>query len=490
MSNHRNPFFVGAALAFVAAVTASPAGGQASPKPVSVTLTEFRIQLSRTVVPRGRVVFQVTNRGTVAHDFALVASSRGTRSLRPGQRQSFSVTFTKNGVYRFRSRIPGHAALGMQGDLRVGKGEAPPLRNGTTNAPFKLTLIAQELGSLTHVTAPPGDRERVMLVHRNGLVSLIEGGILQPEPFLDLRDRVRSGYENGLHSIAFAPDYAESGLFYVCYNDLSANLRVVEFRRSEANDAVADPVSRRGVLTVAKPTETHNGGMMQFGPSGNLYVSVGDGGSDPPAIPVGGPAQVLSDPLGSILRIDPRGAQPYAVPDDNPFLAEEGARPEIVAYGLRNPWRFWIDTPTRTMLIGDVGEKTREEINRLPLDRLGLNFGWPCLEGTLATDFASAECEGATFTPPIYEYGYLRPGLCSIIGGVTVRDARLPRLAGLYLWSDLCDGRLRAIHPGAASPSEIPLKQRVPAPTSFGVDSLGRVYVTTLDGRVYRLDPT
>ena len=327
-----------------------------------------------------------------------------------------------------------------------------------------------------------------MRVHRDGLVSLLKGGVVQQEPFLDLRDRVRTGFENGLHSIAFSPDYADSGLFYVSYNDLSANLRLVEFRRSEASEDVAEPASERELLVLVKPTESHNGGMLQFGPDGYLYVAVGDGGSDPPAIPVGARAQVLADPLGSILRIDPHGGDPYGVPADNPFVETDGARPEIVAYGLRNPWRFWIDRQANTMLIGDVGEKSREEIDRLPLDRLGLNFGWPCLEGTLATDFAPAGCTGATFTPPIYEYGY-SPTRCSVIGGVTVRDARLPRVAGLFLWSDLCDGLIRAIHPGAASPSEIPLKQMVPRPTSFGVDSLGRVYVTTLDGRAFRLDP-
>lgn len=473
----------------VAAVAATPAGGQTSAKPVRVTLTEYRVQLSRSVVPRGRVVFQVVNRGSIAHDFTFVAPGRGTRVLRPGQQQAFTVTFTRNGLHRFRSSITGHAALGMQGTLRVGKGKAPPLRSGTTDAPFALTQIAQGLGSLTHVTAPPGDAERLLVAHRDGLVSLLKGGVLQSEPFLDLRDRVRSGYENGLHSLAFAPDYAQSGLFYVAYNDLSANLRVVEFRRSEASPDVADPVSRRRVLTVVKPTETHNGGMLQFGPTGNLYVSVGDGGADPPAIPVGAPAQVLSSPLGSILRIDPRGGRPYAVPSTNPFVDADDALSEIVAYGLRNPWRFWIDARTRTMLIADVGEKAREEINVLPLDRLGLNFGWPCLEGTVVTDFAVDGCDGATLTAPVYEYAYERPSRCSIIGGVTVRDARLPRLAGLYLWSDLCDGVIRAIHPGASKPAEIPLKRRVPAPTSFGVDALGRVHVTTLDGRLFRLDP-
>ena len=474
--------------ATAAAVAAAPAAGQTSSTAIVVTLTEYRIELSRTVASPGRVVFQVTNKGTIAHDFAVVSAGRGTRTLTPGQRQSFSVTLTRRGVHRFRSRIAAHATLGMQGTLRVGKGKAPPQRSGTTAAPFRLTLVADGPTSLTHVAAPPGDAGRVMLVHGDGLVSLLKDGVVQAEPFLDLRDRVQRGFENGLHAIAFAPDYAESGRFYVCYNDLSANLHLVEYRRSEHGPDVADPASARELLVVVKPTETHNGGMLQFGPDGYLYVAVGDGGSDPPAIPVGGPAQVLADPLGSILRIDPRSEEPYGIPSDNPFRDTDGAKPEIVAYGLRNPWRFWIDAQTNTMLIADVGEKQREEINRLPLDRLGVNYGWPCLEGTIIPDFAPSTCTGAMFTAPIYEYAY-SPTSCSIIGGVTVRDVRLPKLAGLYLWTDLCDGVIRAIHPGAATPREIPLKQRVAHPTSFGVDALGRVYVTTLAGQAYRLDP-
>jgi plastocyanin len=146
MSTFRQAAAPVAVLAFVAAAAASPAGGQASPKHVQVTLTEYRIQLSRSVVPRGRVTFQVTNRGSITHDFAF-ATGRGTRSLGPGQRQTFRVTFAKAGIHRYRSRIPGHAALGMQGALRVGKGAAPPLRSGTTAAPFALTPIAEGLGS-------------------------------------------------------------------------------------------------------------------------------------------------------------------------------------------------------------------------------------------------------------------------------------------------------------------------------------------------------
>ena len=240
-----------------------------------------------------------------------------------------------------------------------------------------------------------------------------------------------------------------------------------------------------------KPTADHNGGMLQFGPDGYLYVAVGDGGAEPPVVPVGAYGQTLDDLLGSILRIDPRHGNPYAIPPGNPFAGSAGARPEIVAYGLRNPWRFWIDPQTNQMLIGDVGEGSREEIDRLPLDQLGLDFGWPCREGTTTTpsEIAKpADCETAELTAPIYEYAH-SDRRCSITGGVVARDSRLPDLNGLYLWSDLCDGQLYAVDPQATAITATPLALTVAQPTTFGVDSQQHIYVATAEGTLYRLDP-
>ena len=201
--------------------------------------------------------------------------------------------------------------------------------------------------------------------------------------------------------------------------------------------------------------------------------------------------QTLDDLLGSILRIDPRHGDPYAIPAGNPFVATAGARPEIVAYGLRNPWRFWIDASTNQMLIGDVGEGVREEIDRLPLDHLGLNFGWPCKEGTTTPpdEIAKpASCKTAKLTAPIYEYPHAA-NRCSIIGGVVARDPGLPTVNGQYLWSDLCDGQLYASNPQAPTVTATPLALTVPQPTTFGVDANQHVYVATAGGTVYRLDP-
>jgi glucose/arabinose dehydrogenase len=476
-------------------VVGGAAIGGASPASlprITVTLSDFRIQMSRTVVPRGKVVFVVTNKGAQPHDVVFAKGGR-TRILRSGGKQTITVTFSKPGTYGFFCSVLGHRALGMQGTLRVGPVTAPPKAQSegapgnTASGDLRLTTIATNVSSPTYVAAPPGDEARLMIVQQDGLVVLLKDGVVQNRPFLDLRSSIRAEGEKGLLSIAFAPDYATSGLVYAYYNDLNGDVRVVELRRSDDPD-VSLPAQRE-LLRIIEPTANHNGGMMQFGPGGHLYIAVGDGGANPPTVPVGAFGQTLDDLLGTILRIDPRGGDPYATPAGNPFVSTPDARPEIVAYGLRNPWRFWIDARTNTMLIGDVGESAREEIDRLPLDQLGLNFGWACKEGSItAVEPPPAGCATAALTAPLYEYPHSATR-CSVTGGVVARDPRLPALDGLYLWSDLCDGQLYALDPHGRAIKELPLGVAVKQPTSFGTDALGRIYVTSYTGEVYRLDP-
>jgi len=470
---------VGATL--VAAASSSAASSPAVPT-VSVTLSDFAIRLSVDRVPKGRVSFRVLNRGNVAHDFAI--AGKRTPALAHGGRATLSVVVTEAGAYRFSSSQPGEAAIGMQGSLKAGvRGEkGSPV---VTRSRLQLTPVGTGLGPLTFAAAPPGDPDRLMVVRQDGLVYLFEDGKQADRPFLDMRNVVRAEGEKGLLSIAFSPDYTATGRFYVYYTNRDGNIRVVERRRSTSNPDVADPGGRR-VLALTKQTADHNGGMMQFGPDGNLYVAIGDGGAEPPAIPVGRFGQSLGDLFGTIVRIDPRGGTPYAVPTDNPLVSMEGARPEIVAYGLRNPWRFWIDAKTNAMLIGDVGEGAREEVDRLPLDALGLDFGWPCREGSIVPPKVNLPdgCAGARLTAPLYEYPH-GPKRCSITGGVVARDPRLRALDGLYLWADFCEGRVNALTPKGGV---VPLNLAAQQPTSFGADGLGRVYVTTASGSLLRLD--
>jgi glucose/arabinose dehydrogenase len=338
------------------------------------------------------------------------------------------------------------------------------------------------------VTAPRGDG-RVFVVEQAGTIQVVRSGVQLDQPFLDIRDRVQLGNETGLLGMAFAPDYATSGLVYVYYTARrgSGDVDIVEYRRFAANPDRLDPGSARVVLSIVQPWENHNAGMLQFGPDGMLYIAVGDGDSGV-VNPPGAFAQALDDLLGSILRIDPRQGSPYAIPADNPFLDVPGARGEVWATGLRNPWRFWIDHPTGRMFIGDVGNGEREEIDVVPPGASGLNFGWPCFEGTLAFD-ATATCESPV--PPLVET-FHGLGACSVIGGVVVRDSRLAALDGRYLYGDLCLGRVNAIELDAAGETVTrsdDLGLDVTGLTSFGVDGAARVYLTTLAGDVYRLDP-
>jgi glucose/arabinose dehydrogenase len=479
-------------LGSAAAVLALTLAGAASPGPaktytVQVVARDFSFQLSRRSVPAGSMVrFVVRNRGATVHDF--VVKGRQTRVLRPGKRQAITVRFPRKGTFRFLCSVSGHARLGMKGTFGVATRPAPPPPPPPPVDRSDAAVLAR-VGTFEQpvlVTAPAGD-ERLFVVEQTGAVRIVRGGEILPRPFLDLRGQVTARGEAGLLSIAFAPDYAQSGLLYAFYNARSGpygDIRVSELRRSTDPDA-ADPSSERVLLAIEKPYENHNGGMLQVGPDGYLYVSVGDG--DPGAVhPPGFYAQRRDDLLGNVLRIDPRTGDPYAVPPDNPFLGEDGVRPEVWAYGLRNPWRFWIDAETGWTFIGDVGSTSREEVNLVPRGGSGLNFGWPCFEGTLVFD-EKATCDRPV--SPLLERPTADRG-CALIGGVVVRDPRLPDLIGSYLYGDLCSGSITAIATdGRRVTASDDLGLTVPLLTSFGVDGSGRVYVTSAVGGVYRLDP-
>jgi glucose/arabinose dehydrogenase len=434
------------------------------------------------------VRFVVKNRGVTVHDF--VVNSRRTKKLRPGQSQTITVTFPRKGSYKFLCSISGHARLGMKGMFSVGNGPAPRPAPNPPPVTVSGTAALTRIGTFDYpvlVTAPAGDG-RLFVVEQGGAVRIVSGGEIRPEPFLDLRGQVIASGESGLLAIAFAPNYEQSGLLYAFYNAREGaygDIRISEFRRGSSSPDAVDPSSERVLLTIPKPYENHNGGMLQFGPDGYLYASVGDG--DPGVLhPAGFYSQRLDELLGDILRIDPSKGDPYAVPADNPFVSTAGARPEIWAYGLRNPWRFWIDAETGSMTIADVGSTSREELDIVPRGTSGQNFGWPCFEGSLVFD------AGAVCTLPVApSLEYPRDnGACAVIGGVVTRDPRLPALAGTFLYSDLCTGKLSAatIQAGHVT-STGDLGLEVPIATSFGVDASGRVYVTSETGAVFRLDP-
>ena len=337
-----------------------------------------------------------------------------------------------------------------------------------------------------HVTAPPGDERRVFVVEQTGRIIVVRGGKPLGSPFLDIRSQVESGgNEQGLLSLAFAPDYARTGRFYVYLTDRQGDQRIVEYRRASADRA--DAGSARLVLRMQDPESNHNGGLMLFGPDDLMYVGTGDGGGGGDRHGSRGNGQNLGSLLGKILRIDPRasGGRPYRVPSGNPFAGRAGARPEIYSYGLRNPWRFSFDRSTGDLAIGDVGQGEVEEIDFVRRGKgAGANFGWRVFEGRRR--FSEGE-SAPGHVPPVIEQ-FHRDGNCSITGGVVVRDRALGSLYGRYVFGDFCRGRILSATlkvPRATGLRSTGL--RVSNLSSFGEDARGRVYAVSLSGPVYRL---
>jgi hypothetical protein len=363
-----------------------------------------------------------------------------------------------------------------------------------------------------YVTSPPRD-DRLFVVERTGRVWIWTDGRRLPRPFLDLSKRISvSGYEEGLLSLAFAPDYATSGLLYVDYTDLRHRSVVEEFRRG-VDPNVADPRSARRVLVIPNPTENHHGGLVLFGPDGYLYVGQGDGGTYRDRT---FPAQRLDELHGKILRIDPRrhGGRSYRSPSDNPYVGRPG-RDEVWLSGLRNPWRFAFDPASGALVIGDVGALIAEEIDVAP--RAGMNFGWSCREGRAPYEPGGPPSCGRALAPAVeFVRGSLRAEepdgkepvvtrgrprvsarlttpepLCSVVAGVFVQDPALPSLAGRHLYGDFCETSLRSFRlEGQQAVEQRVVGSGVPLLSSFGVDSAGRVYVTSLTGALYRVKAT
>jgi glucose/arabinose dehydrogenase len=341
----------------------------------------------------------------------------------------------------------------------------------------------QKLGDFDQpvFVAQPGGSEDLYVVEKPGRVRIYSDGAVRPTPALDISDRVSDQGEQGLLSIAFSPSFATDRLVYAYFTDQAGDQRVVEYR--VAADGTIDAGSEREVLLMEDFASNHNGGLLLFGPDDHLYIGTGDGGLSGDTERNG---QDLGSLLGKILRIDPaaQGKRPYGIPADNPFAKRDGARGEVFAYGLRNPWRFSFDPSTGALAIGDVGQSSLEEIDYLPLSAArGANFGWSAFEGT---EQFNSDQEAPGHVPPILTYG--REQGCSITGGYVVRSEQLPALEGRYLYGDFCAGELRSLIPtkgGAEDDRALGLE--VPQLSSFAKDNQGRIYATSLDGPVFEL---
>lgn len=383
--------------------------------------------------------------------------------------------------------------------LLVLAGLAAPAVAQPTGVEVEIELVASGFDRALGLTHAGDGSGRLFVIEQLGAVRVIRNGQVEPEPFLDLRDTVACCGENGLLGLAFHPRFPADDRIFVHYSGSGGETRIVEMRTTAGGER-ADPSTARTLLTVAQPFQNHNGGQIGFGPDGFLYIGLGDGGSGGDPL---GHAQDVTTLLGAILRIDvdsraeaePR--LPYAIPPDNPdFAGVPGARREIWAYGLRNPWRFSFDRATGDLFVADVGQNAWEEIDLLPPGSAGANLGWNHKEGDHCFDPPSG-CRQEGLVDPILEYSHSTG--CSVTGGYRYRGAASPALHGVYVYGDLCSGRIWGATPVAGGGvggawAETELLDVDFLLTSFGEDEAGEIHVVdgavAPGGRVLRLQAT
>ncbi len=427
------------------------------------------------------------------------AGARGERALglnvpnptsfAAGRANRVYVTSNGGGLFRLTASDSGAAAASSPAPDFETASEAEGAKIGGGRGGFKAKRIAN-FSNPVYVHGPKGANGLIFVVEQRGVIRMIKDGRKLRGKFLDIRKRVLSGGERGLLSVAFAPSYAKNRRFYVFYTAGSGDLVVEEYRARRKDPRDAKEKSARRVISVRhRDAANHNGGQLQFGPDKKLYISTGDGGGG------GDPAdnaQNRSSLLGKILRITPRKRRgnPYTVPNDNPFKDGAG-RKEVYSFGLRNPYRFSFDSNRRRIVIGDVGQDAREEVDYEKLGKAkGANFGWDAFEGKIRFNSQDASPAPKKHERPIHDYSH-SGGNCSITGGYVVRDRRIPSLFGRYIYADFCAGQIRTLIPrvkGAKRDRSAKLGA-LSGISSFGEDSRGRIYFARLGGGVYKIRP-
>jgi glucose/arabinose dehydrogenase len=425
---------------------------------VHVTVGDGRCVLSEKTVPVGPVTFLISNSGPSFDDFA-VAGLR-TRLLRPGRTATLTVDFAKAGSYGYRCAV---AHRGGRLTAAVAADSSP--------SPQKLALtpLASGLGALTDVAVAPDDSARVFAVQQDGKIVMLDDG--SQTVVADFSGAVRDDGENGMLAMTFSPAFAQDRTVYFYYVAATGSGVDTLVAATMGDDWTVDPSSVRTVLQVETPGANHRGGDIAFGPDGYLYVPIGDGDNGTYTV-IGQYAQDPASLLGGIARIDPATG-----------AVQQWAK------GLRNPWRDYIDAQSGLFYIADVGENDQEEIDVVPVGAGGFNFGWPCVEGTEVHTDTPVQCpDPAELTAPALTYTH--EGRCAVIAGVVVHDRRLASLAGSFLYSDLCDGELRAFTYAKGEAGNVRnLDLNVAHPTAFGEGPDGRAYLVTEGGDVYVLGP-
>ena len=354
---------------------------------------------------------------------------------------------------------------------------------------FRLTPVVSGLDSPVYVTQPAGD-PRLFVVEQTGRIVIVQDGKLLPTPFADLSKLVTAGGEQGLLGLAFDPQFARNGRLFVYYTARNAHEQVWELRAKNGANTISG--FRRLLLDMSDPYANHNGGNLQFGPDGYLYIGTGDGGSG------GDPqnrSQNVQSPLGKLLRIDveqhPSG-RPYAIPPGNPYAKGGRGLKLLYAWGLRNPWRYSFDRSTGDLWIGDVGQDSWEEVDHVAKGKArAANFGWSRYEGTHIYNGSRSLSGGGHYVRPVTQYPHSEG--CSITGGYVYRGPAIPGLSGRYAYADYCSGRIWTIRPGSKTPTEVTSVAEaagVKSPSSFGEGSDGTLYLVAQGGGgvLYRFD--
>jgi glucose/arabinose dehydrogenase len=364
-----------------------------------------------------------------------------------------------------------------------GNGSGPSGGGGPPDSVLTLEPVVSGLNVPLYLTAPAGD-PRLFIVEKDGLIRIFKNGALLGTPFLDVTGLTTKGSEQGLLGMAFAPDYATSGRFYISYTTpgpSGGGTSVIARYHVSANPDVADPASDTTILTMAQPEVNHNGGGIGFGPDGMLYIGMGDGGGGGDPMETG---QDRTDLLASMLRLDVSGAS-YTSPASNPFAASGTFRHELWNYGLRNPWRWSFDRVTGDLYIADVGQEQYEEVDVQPAGSAGgENYGWNIMEGSHC--YQSASCDRSGITLPVVTYGH--GSGCAVTGGYVYRGAAAPEVQGHYFYSDNCSGFLRSFRwsAGTVTDKKEWSQLNLSGVNSFGEDGSGELYIMTYDGSLYR----
>ncbi len=449
------------------AVSACMSGG-ASPTPVAIRSTETAVPAP--VQAEGTVTATITATPAATEVLTATAQVEATATEAP--------TATETAVEPPAAQVP--------------VDETPPPAAYATDLSgvrVRVEPVIEGLAAPVWLTHAGDGSGRLFVLEKTGTIRIVRDGQLVEAPFLDIRDGVgSSANEQGLLGLAFAPDYAESGYFFVNYTDKNGDTVVSRFQVTSEAD-VADPASEFKVLGIDQPAANHNGGGLLFGPDGYLWIGTGDGGAANDRF---GNGQNPATLLGKMLRLDVTSdpAQPYLIPGDNPWVDADWNRQDVAdevwGVGLRNPWRYSFDRATGDLWIADVGQNTYEEVHRVAAGSpSGLNFGWPIMEGLHC--FATQDCDQAGLELPVAEYRHGADG-CSITGGYVYRGAALPALTGAYLFSDFCSGKIWGLQQNGDAWERVELADTNLAVSSFGEDEAGELYVTDLGGGgVYRI---